>query len=170
MISVTIQDIPKFMSILFSSEGLDKLYLSEGVIKTFSTFNIDGHTNKDFYNEDSYNKDLNDDSVALEPFTRWEALRPLCRELIKGKRIPVSMKFSFILPDETKDRLLSVAAYNGSFSEIHFVYNVMFEGNSLRIISATSTDTFLFNKDYEVACDAYLKVMLTSLGISFDEE
>lgn len=159
MISVKIDNIPKFMSLLFSSDSLDNLLLSEAVIKTFSTFSIDGHTNNEFYG----------DTVEPSKYSSWASLRPMCRELIKGKRIPIAMRFSFLVPEEQKNELLKASAYSGETTGIHFIYNIIFEGNDLKIISATSTDTFIFSKEYETVCDNYLKVMLTSLEVSFDE-
>lgn len=159
MISYKINDIPKFMSLLFSSESFDSFYLSEAVIRTFSTFTIDGHTNKEFY----------DDTVDPTKYSDWASLRPLCRELIKGKRIPVSMRFSLLIPDEQKNELLAASGFPGSYEGIHFVFNIMFEGNELKVISATSTNTFLFDKSYEKVWDDGFRVMLTKLNLSFDE-
>ena len=159
MISCKINDIPKFMSLLFSSESFDSFYLSEAVIRTFSTFTIDGHTNVEFY----------DDTVEFEKYATWASLRPLCRELIKGKRIPVSMRFSFLISDKTKNELLEESGYPGTYEGIHFIFNIIFEGNDLKIISATSTNTFMFDKSYEKVWDDGFRVMLTKLNLSFEE-
>lgn len=154
MISVKVKDIPKFMSLLFSSEGFDNFFVSEVSIETFSTFHIDGFINKEFLNEEE----------TVEKYARWSRLRPLCRELIKGKRTPLSMKFTFVLDDDMCKRILNES--NG----IHLLFNVSFQGNELRIISATSTDTFMLDKSYEAVWDDMFKKMLSQLQTDYDEE
>lgn len=159
MISLKINEIPKFMSLLFSSESFDSFFVSEVSIETFSTFTIDGYLNKDFLDEDE----------VYEKYARWSRLRPLCRELIKGKRTPILMKFAFIVPDDKKDAFLSQSDFPGTYGGIHFILNIVFEGNSLRIISATSTDTFMLDKSYEGIWDKAVIKMLNSMNLSYDE-
>jgi len=79
------------------------------------------------------------------------------------------MRFSFMVPEENKNELLANAGYPGTYEGIHFLFNIVFEGSDLRIISATSTNTFLIDRDYEKVWDSGIVVMLTRLGVSFEE-
>lgn len=160
MISVKITDISKFMSLLFSSEGFDQFFLTEAGIDTFAGFHIDGHTNLDFL----------DDTENYEPYTRWAKLRPICRELIKGKRTPLSMKFTFLLSDELTAKMLKNSGYPGIVSGIHFIFNVSFQGAELRLINATSTDSFLFDRTHDEIWDAQFRGMLGRMNVNYEEE
>lgn len=160
MISVTVNEIPKFMSLLFSSETFDSYYVSEVLIKTFITYSLDGYTNKDFL----------DDTEVFEKYARWAKLRPICRELIKGKRTPLSMRFTFVVPEDETDRFLKTHDYIGNSSSVHLMFNVVFEGSKLTLLSATSTDTFLLDKSHDLIWDDVFEKGLKNIGIDFDKD
>lgn len=155
MNSVKINDIPKFMSLLFSSECFDDFYVSEALIQTFVTYKIDGYTNKDFL----------DSEEVFEQFARWKRLRPIAKELIKGKKIPVSMKFTLILDEKRRD------SFFGSGTDgIRYLINVRFENGTLHLISATTTETFLLDKSFEKSWDEIFVKYVASLGLSYENE
>ncbi len=160
MISVTINEIPKFMSLLFSSEAFDKFYISEASIKTFISYQLDGYTNKDFLGEDE----------PVERYARWARVRPICRELIKGKRTPLSMRFTFVVPAEEAASILKSGEYVGDTNGIHLLFNVSFEGSKLSLVSASSTDTFLLDKSHDDIWDEAFEKYLKQLNIDFDKE
>jgi len=155
MNSVKINDISKFMSLLFSSEALDKLYISEGVIETFATYRIDGYSNKAYF----------DDSDSPEEYSRWAVLRPLMRELIKGKKLPVSIRLTLFLPLEIQCNYVE-----GEYSGIRFIINVRYENGELHLISATSTQTFTLDKRFEKQWDAGFEKFLGDLKIDFEKD
>lgn len=160
MIALNIREIPKFMSLFFSSETFDEKLVCNASIKTFVSYEIDGYTNKDFL----------DDTEEYEKYVKWKRLRPICRELIKGKKTPLSMKFTFTLSDDETARLLKAASYNGDTSLVHLYYNIVFEGAKLSILSATSTDTFLLDKTHDSIWDEALESSFKKLGIDYDKE
>lgn len=160
MISVTINEIPKFMSLLFSSEAFDKFYISEASIKTFITYQLDGYTNKDFLGEEE----------PIEKYARWAKVRPICRELIKGKRTPLSMRFTFVVPAAETAAILKSRDYVGDTNGIHLLFNISFEGAKLSLVSASSTDTFLLDKSHDDIWDEAFEKYLKQLNIDFDKE
>ena len=155
MNSVRVKDLSKFMSLLFSSERLDGLYISEGIIETFITYKIDGYTNKAFF----------DNSESLEEFATWGMVRPLAKDMIKGKRVPVSIKLTLFLPSEA-----ATSYVDGNYSDVRFLINVRFENGALHLISATSTKTFTLDKSFEKSWDTGFERFLSDLSVEFDKD
>lgn len=159
MNSLKITDISKFMNLLFSQETFDSLFVTDALVETFVSFRVDGYTVKDFL----------DDSEVYEPYVRWSRLKPIARELIKGKKTPVSMKFTFLIPEDSLVPLyssLSLSVCKG----IKYLLNIRFEKNELHIISASSSDSFLPDKSYERDWDTALEALLKRLAVNFDKE
>ena len=82
MIALQIQDIKNFMSRLLLSQTFDNFLLVEGTIITYNTFRIDGRVHKNFFTEE----ELEDNNLNNREFSLWKEVKPLCLELIKGKR------------------------------------------------------------------------------------
>lgn len=155
MNSVSIKDLSRFMSLLFSSEGMDRLYISEGLIETFATYKIDGSSNKAFF----------EDSDVFEEYTRWGSLRPLMRELIKGKKLPVSIRLTLFLPPELASEFME-----GDFPDVRFLINVRYENGELHLISATSAKTFTLDLTYEKQWDTGFERFLKDMRIDYEKD
>ncbi|OYO87273.1 hypothetical protein CG709_14250, partial [Lachnotalea glycerini] len=102
MISLQIIDVKDFMSKLLISDTFHKFLLSEAIITTYNSFTIDGHINKDFYTA----QELEENNISQQSMSYWEALKPFCFELIKGKKTPLSFKIVFVLSQQNVSRLL----------------------------------------------------------------
>lgn len=155
MNSVKVNDLSKFMSLLFSTEALDKLFISEAIIETFATYRIDGFSNKAYF----------DDTEQPEEYSRWSALRPLMRELIKGKKLPVAIKLTLFLPEDLVSHYIE-----GEYTDIRFLINVRYENGELHLISATSTKTFTLDRSFEHLWDVGFERMLSDLKVEFDQD
>lgn len=160
MISIKITDIPKFMSLLFSTEGFDGFYVPEASVKTFATFSIDGSTNKAFFEED--------DDVC--EYARWTTLRPIVREIIKGKKTPVSMHFLFMLPKDKSSDILSNGGYMLNEECIKLLFNIRYGSGEVHVISATNVTTFLPDRSYEEIWDKAFIRFFESTGVGFSIE
>ena len=84
-----IKAIKNFMGKLLGTDAFDSFLLAEAVITTYNTFTIDGHMEKEFFTGDINN----DDALPPYEFSKWEDMRALCFDLIKGKRTPLNFKF-----------------------------------------------------------------------------
>ena len=81
-----ISDLKNFMNKLLLSEGFDYFLLEEGTIITYNSFQIDGRIQTDFYTKEEQEVS----SLCSYDFSLWKEMRPLCFQLIKGKRTPLS--------------------------------------------------------------------------------
>ena len=102
MIAIKIQRQKDFMGKLLASEVFDAFLVNEATIETFNTFHIDGKIHKDFYKTDAQS-----DDIPANEFSSWKELRPICLDLIKGKRTPLGFKFIFYLGDSPKKELIA---------------------------------------------------------------
>ena len=87
MLALTFPETKAFMSRLLLSPVFDRFLLVEAQISTGVTISIDGHFLKDFYTEE----ELEEKEYADSSFSYWEHLRPVCLNLIKGKKTPLVM-------------------------------------------------------------------------------
>lgn len=155
MICLDFKEISKFMSMLLSHETFDE-FLTESVkISTYVDFAIDGHFHSAFFE--------NEEDRPMAEYATWQSLRPVSYDLIKGKRTPLSVKIIFEAPDSIKEKVLGNEA-----PDIHLLMNIVFENASLRVITASSTDTFLPDKSFEKEWDSYVEALFNSLSLSFE--
>lgn len=161
----TITDRKDFMNKLLNSECFDSFLLQEASIHVAQTYIIDGHINTDFYS-----KEEQQDTVCCPyEFAEWKNIRPLCFQLIKGKRTPLTFHFVLLLKPESQTALLSkasLAEYDTNVS--HFIMNIKFDQSGLSITSGVSYHSFSLNKDGEILWDKSLATFLAGKQIAFD--
>ena len=86
MKSINITDVKNFMSKLLIKEDFDNFLLEEASITTFNTFTIDGHIHKNYYTSEEY------EALRNTELSYWSTIKPICFELIKGKKTPSRFK------------------------------------------------------------------------------
>ena len=70
------------MSKFLAGDAFDSFLLEQATISTYNTFTIDGRQNRDFYTLEEWE----DQEIRPYEFTAWKKIRPVCFDLIKGKR------------------------------------------------------------------------------------
>ena len=94
MESFNVKDVKRFMAKLLLHEDFDRYEVQEAEIVTDIVFKIDGHVQKSFYSEEEY------EELGCPLLIKWKKLRPICYEIIKGKRTPVKFRFVLKLSEE----------------------------------------------------------------------
>ena len=102
MRSWKILDVKKFMNIMLCREAFDTLLLAEASITGGVSYVIDGHLTEDFYSE----QELEEMGLAGERCTTYGRVRPICFEMIKGKRTPRSFQVVFLAGSRLVGRVL----------------------------------------------------------------
>ena len=161
MIALKINNIKIFMEKLLTTEVFDNFDVEEVTIETFNTFSIDGHINKDFY------AGVQDETVNNNnrSFSLWSELRPICLNLIKGKRTPISFKFILHADNATKETVISKSESDLDPSMLNLGINIKFANNELILTTGTAYSTFTLDKSVEKAWDNYFPSFLESCGI-----
>jgi hypothetical protein len=148
MIHLQAEQLGTFMGKLFSSDSFDSFLLEEASIRTAVTWDLDGHLNKDFYTTEEW-----DDKTA-RPWNLlpWSEVRPLCRELIKGKKAPVSFRFVLQLKPEYLEKTLHTDTPS-SLPVSALLLNIRYDGSVASILTGVSYSTFTLDKSAEALWD-----------------
>ena len=158
MVSYKILDVKKFTSDLLMDSLFEDLYLMSAEINTYNSFILDGRLRRNYYSEEELEKE------NIEEYSRWKSLRPICFNLIKEKRLPLSIKFVFKLPDE--ERLEFMKLYNIENSGISELYiNIRYEDKNMNCITACSFNSFVLDKSIEKLWDSHVKEYLAKRDI-----
>lgn len=155
MRSIEIEDTKSFMSALFVKDSFDSFLVKSADITTFVLFSIDGSAYRDFFG---------DELEITEEYVSWSILKPYCYNIIKGKKVPLSMKFVFSLPSNKIDELIDSTGLGIKKTDINALsINVRFENNKVSVITGTSLRTFTLDKSFENAWDEYVSKFLLAL-------
>ena len=143
LIALRITNVKKFMGKLLTGEDFDSFLLEEASIRTYNTFIIDGHQNRDFYSTEEWE----DKQIRPYDFSCWKAMRPICFELIKGKHTPAAFHFVLHLMPEYMASILSGGDTAVTPQQIKaFVLNIRYDGSALTLVTGTAFHTFLPDK------------------------
>ena len=165
MIALKITNIKQFMGKFLAGEAFDAFLLEEASISTYNTFTIDGRENKSFYTSEEWD----DREIRPYEFTAWKKIRPICFDLIKGKRTPTAFHFVLhLIPDHTAS-ILQNGDTNVTADQVKaFVLGVKYDGTALTLITGTAFHTFLMDKTPDALWDHAVKQFLTKQQIEFE--
>ncbi len=164
MIAIKVNKQKNFMAKLLTSELFDSFLAEEIIIDTYNTFTIDGRIHKEFYK----NANEDDESCPREDFSKWEKLRPICLDLIKGRQTPLGFKFILRLSDEQKASLFKGLDSDISLDQVSFGINIKFQSGEVVITTGVNYSIFTLDKEAEKAWDNYVPSFLESNGIETD--
>ena len=154
-----IENIKKFTNALFAGNVFDSFCVTEASFSTLIDITIDGHVNPDFGRDKE--KAEEEAPETAEKIVRWQYIRPLCYEAIKGDKPPVRFKIVFMTPP---DKAAGFAAKHGlKFRESDIAglfMNIRFEGGKMYCVSGTSLKTFSLDKSLENAWDESVETFL----------
>lgn len=157
MFSMEITDIRGFMNHLLSRDTFDHFLTVEASIQMAVTFHIDGSWNKDFFDSED---------VPSSTYAPWKTIRPVMHQLVKGRRLPSSMKIVLTLPQTSLNHLFGMPGegeFRDVISGVHL--NILYRPKGLRVTSGVAGHGFLMDRRPEQAADEALKGFLKKKGI-----
>lgn len=153
MESINIKDVKKFMATLLIQNHFDDYEVQEAEIVTENIFKIDGHVQKTFFGQEEY------EELGCPLLTKWKKLRPLCYEIIKGKKTPIKFRFVLKLPQTETETLIRDCEVGLTPEDVGGLYlNIVFENGQLHCITATSLNLFTMDKTLERAWDKRIAI------------
>ncbi len=160
MIAFVLPEIKECMTKLLMSEVFDPFYFIEGEVTTFSTFTMDGHLKKEFFDTD----------VAPDrEFALWKEVREYCFSLIKGKRTPLNFKFVLGLSNSNIEKFLLQQELDFRPNDVRGLYiNFKFDGQKLRCVTGTAMNTFTLDKSLDQAWDMMVQKFFTQKEIKYE--
>ncbi len=159
MLAINIEDIKRFTTQLFGENFFDAYLLKEAEISTANTVLIQGRINASYFEEEPQNT-----------FSAWGEIRPLCFQLIKGKRLPVRFRIILKLNKEQLAAFMKekeLQAFADSLEECFI--NIKYEDKVLSLTSGVFINTFIMDKSAEKAWDIYILDMLQKENIKYTE-
>lgn len=168
MIAFEIKVTKDFMNSLLRSEQFDSFLVEETVITTFNTFHIDGHLVKDFYSSEEWEELENSPKSTV--FSSWNDIRPVCFQLIKGKKTPVSFKVVLHAAPPLVEKIAANPECGVAANLIRsLVLNIRYDAGKVTCITGSAFTTFVMDKSIDKLWDAYVRQLLSSLNLDFEE-
>lgn len=147
MVALKITDVKNFMSLLFAGVAFDNFLFVEGDVSTAIDYHLEGKVNMNFYTDEEL------EELKVEEYQTWGATKGIITQMIKGKRLPVSMKL--------------VLKKIGS-GDLTYLLNIRFDSNALIAVTGTTRAVFTLDKTGESEWDENMKGFLKRNGIDFE--
>jgi len=168
MIALEIKGTKNIMNALLLSEQFDSFLVEEAVITTFNTFHIDGHLIQDFYSREEL--EMLERAGKSTAFSCWKDIRPLCFQLIKGKKTPVSFKVVLHAATQLIEKIAADPECQVAANLIRsLVLNIRYNNGRVTCTTGSAFTTFLMDKSAENLWDAYVRQLLSAFGLDFEE-
>lgn len=171
----TIKNTANFMTALLSDKEsvFDQFLLNEAVIKTGTTYTIDGHINPDFYSQDDLmilKQDAADQGrIFSVDMIRWEKIKHFCYECIRGSRLPLFFRISLCLAPENVNKFLSGLDSGVTSDQISSLnLNIKYDGGTLTCTTALSLKIFIMDRSLDHAWDDMCERFLNAHGFEYD--
>ena len=165
MILCKIKDKKDFIGKLLAGECFDSFLLKEASIHGFVPFQIDGHINKGFFPTDDPEYT---DKTAYE-YAKWKDIRPICFDLIKGKRTPTKFAFVLYLKPEAMHAMFEKAGISLDNSLVqNLILNIRFEQGEMSIVTGVDYSGFTLDKQGEQLWDSTTKKFLDKKEIAYE--
>lgn len=166
MIALQIKNTKNIMNALLVSEQFDSFQVEEATITTFNTFHIDGHMVKNFFTSE----EIDNMEQGLPAFSLWRDIRPICFQLIKGKKTPVSFRVSLHASPSLVASVASQPDCEVSADLIRsLVLNFRYDNGHVTCVTGTSFTTFLMDKTTDAVWDKYIRQLFDRLQLDFEE-
>lgn len=166
MIALQITNTKQIMNALLVSESFDTFQMEEVTITTYNTFHMDGHIVKEFYSAE----ELDSSADTFPVFSSWKDIKPICFQLIKGKRTPVSFRFILHAAPNVISEIANDESCEVTENLIRsLLLNIRYENGHVTCITGTSFTTFLMDKSVEQLWDKYVRKLFGQLGLEFEE-
>ena len=149
MIALKFPNQKQFTQALFLQPMFDAYTLYEGTVVTGCTYEIDGHRNTDYYNQE--------DDAPQGDFLRWEEIRPICFQMIKGKRLPLQFKFVLRAPEALVEHILTQADTGIAPEQVQALHLIIqYRSGELTVTTGTALSFFTLDKTMEQLWDRYV--------------
>ena len=168
MTALELKVTKNIMNSLLVSDQFDSFLVEEAMITTFNTFHIDGHLVKDFYTGEELEELEREKKSVL--FSYWSDIRPICFQLIKGKKTPVSFKVVLHAAPELIEKIAATPECQVAANLIRsLALNIRYDNGKVTCITGTAFTTFIMDKSVDNLWDAYIHRLLSGFGLDFEE-
>lgn len=151
-----ITHIKEFTAKLFAETAFDEYLLSEAQFSTAVTYSIDGHINEAFVGEEDMQL-----PEYQEGYLPWKRIRPICYQMIKGRKVPQFFKIVLKLPKQMVDAFVADNEAESAKENISGLFlNMIFRNNLLNCTSGIAMNEFSMDKALENLWDEHVGTLL----------
>ncbi|MCI8896107.1 MAG: hypothetical protein HFI42_12375 [Lachnospiraceae bacterium] len=164
MTALELVDIKDFMNKLLGTDLMDHFLMPEAAITTCITHTIDGHMHPEFYGPaDEEYEQLRQNDIC--PFS---LVRPMCFDLMKGRRTPLSFHFVFQLSPENQQRTIERSGCRFRPEDISGMFlNLRYQDRRLTCTTGISYRSFSLDKSLEQEWDRLVMLFFKNHQIPF---
>lgn len=155
-----ISKLAPFMEKLFSTDCFASFLTESAQIRTAVTWELDGSLNRKFFTEEEWS----DKESRPYDHAPWTEIRPLCRDLIAGKRAPVNFRIVLLL----KPEYLAGTLHDSAQTVSSLGLTIRYDGDSAQIVTGVSYRTFTRDREADKIWDHTMSRFLSARGIEFD--
>lgn len=160
MLALKIKENGNFMTRLLSSDTFDIFLLNEATLRMSVTWTVDGRINSSFF-EDS--------SDVRYKFEEWKNIRPRMRDLIKGKKAPVSFQIVLQLKPQLMEALFDKSGNSRLLSTVSsLILTVRMDEKGIVLISGISRSGFTPDKNADILWDKAVSRFLDRKEIAYE--
>ncbi len=161
MLCIRITDVKMFMSKLLVQSVFDNFLLSELDVMTYNSFHINGKLNKSWFDTDELE--------AIEDYSKWGQVKAHAYQVIKGNKVPTSMKIVLFLTTENKERLIHRVGGNWRMDDVsQFCLNMKYENGEMYLTTGVAYNTFTLDQSLQEQWDLDLKKYLKYYEIEYE--
>jgi hypothetical protein len=167
MLALKILDVKNCMNHMLLQETFDGFLLAEASIVTRVSYVIDGHVTRDYLS----GEEAKAEGIDAQGCMPYRYLRPLCFDMIKGKRTPRSFRFTFLLPRQqiaemlAKEPGISLRPENVAALSLNMKYGA----EELMVTTGCSMHIFLPDKSLEDLWDAWVLQFFRDCGVAIEK-
>ena len=144
MTQFEIEPVKDFMSQLLIGNILDAFYVKEVNLTTFNTFTIDGHMQRNFFTAEEW------EEAGKPIYATWQQLKPICYQLIKGKKTPLNFRIIFAASKQMIIQCLEKSHVNLTPEHVNGLFlHITYENEQLLCTTGISLDIFTMDKTLE---------------------
>ena len=148
MLALQIADTKQFMAQLLKGGLFDGFALRQFDAETFAAFHINGERNHTYFS---------DEKDSDEKFCSWAEIRPYAYLLIKGNRLPKTIKIVFSLNEEQTAGIANAAA---------LFLNISFGNGIVSCTTGCSQKAFALDKSLDQLWDTYTLDFFKAHGVA----
>ena len=146
MVNFYIEELGKFMSMLLSGDTFDTWEVMEAKADTFCEVRLSGKIKKDFFDTE--------ERETLPEYAKWQDVKPLFYQAIKGKKLPLAFSVVLLLP-------------NKDVQEGKRFLNIRYTKQGCVLTTGYAQQTFSLDKTAEQAWDVLAGEWLKEKGILY---
>ena len=157
MLSKEITDIRNFMHQLLSADTFDRFLLCQAHITMAISWQIDGHIHSRFYDSDN---------VPVEDYILWQEVRPQIYSILRGNRLPLSMKIILALPSKSAGLLMARTGEKDLSDPAPGMFlNILYQPSGLTLTTGLARSDFSLDKRPEEVFDDAIRSFLKKHGL-----